>query len=106
VLCAGFNSYIIGTITLVVMKGDERTGHYRRCANNLKQYSKVNSVPKVKQDVSLDCDRQCSPVINTCMRIIWQVKRTSELVFVCSTETAGEYAGPSPAALQQRRSVR
>ena len=46
---AGFNSYIIGTITLVVMKGDERTGHYRRCANNLKQYSKVNSVPKVQQ---------------------------------------------------------
>jgi Ion channel len=52
VLSAGFNSYIIGTITLVVMKGDERTGHYRRCANNLKQYSKVNSVPKVRQDVS------------------------------------------------------
>lgn len=36
-----------GTITLVVMKGDERTGNYRQRANNLKQYSKVNNVPKV-----------------------------------------------------------
>jgi hypothetical protein len=45
--CTGFNSYIIGTITLVVMKGDERTGYYRQRANNLKQYSKVNNVPQV-----------------------------------------------------------
>ena len=56
--CTGFNSYIIGTITLVVMKGDERTGHYRRCANNLKQYSKVNSVPKVRQNMPTECDHQ------------------------------------------------
>ncbi len=46
-LLAGFNAYIVGTITLVVMKGDERTGHYRQRASNLKQYSKVNSIPKV-----------------------------------------------------------
>jgi hypothetical protein len=42
---------MIGTITLVVMKGDERTGYYRQRANNLKQYSKVNNVPKVRWDV-------------------------------------------------------
>lgn len=46
--CAGFNAYIVGTITLVVMKGDERTGHYRQRASNLKQYSKVNTIPKVR----------------------------------------------------------
>jgi Ion channel len=40
------NSYILGTITLMVVKGDERTGRYRDRSGNLKAYTAVNHLPK------------------------------------------------------------
>ena len=36
-------SYIVGTITLLVVKADERTGSYRERSANLQQYTQVQS---------------------------------------------------------------
>lgn len=48
----GLNAFIIGTLTLVVMKNDERTGQYRQRASNLKQYSSVNGIkPILRQEM-------------------------------------------------------
>lgn len=49
----GLNAFIIGTLTLVVMKNDERTGQYRQRASNLKQNSSVNGIRPVSLSVRL-----------------------------------------------------
>lgn len=40
-------SYILGTITLLVVKHDERAGKYRERSENLKTYANINGIPKV-----------------------------------------------------------
>lgn len=40
-------AYVLGTITLLVVKHDERTGRYRDLSFNLKQYIAVNEIPEV-----------------------------------------------------------
>eukprot|EP00884_Botryococcus_braunii_P021334 jgi/Botrbrau1/7885/Bobra.9_2s0059.2 len=39
-------SYILGTITLLVVKHDERAGKYRERSENLKNYANINGIPK------------------------------------------------------------
>jgi hypothetical protein len=41
-------AYVLGTITLLVVKTDERTGRYRDMSQNLKQYNQVNEIPQVR----------------------------------------------------------
>lgn len=41
-------AYILGTITLLVVKSDERTGRYRDMSSNLKTYSTLNRLPQVR----------------------------------------------------------
>lgn len=38
-------SYIVGTITLLVVKADERTGNFRERSANLNQYTQTNHIP-------------------------------------------------------------
>ncbi|CAL5221935.1 g4209 [Coccomyxa viridis] len=38
-------AYVLGTITLIVIKHDERTGRYRDLTTHLKDYIKVNEIP-------------------------------------------------------------
>ncbi|CAL8465533.1 g5069 [Coccomyxa elongata] len=38
-------AYVLGTITLLVVKHDERTGRYRDLSTNLKEYINVNEIP-------------------------------------------------------------
>ena len=40
-------AYILGTITMVVIKNDERTGQFRDRSGNIKAYTKVNHIPRV-----------------------------------------------------------
>ncbi len=40
-------AYVLGTITLIVIKHDERTGRYRDLTSHLKDYIKVNEIPPV-----------------------------------------------------------
>ncbi len=40
-------AYVLGTITLLVVKHDERTGRYRDLSTNLKEYNAVNEIPEV-----------------------------------------------------------
>jgi hypothetical protein len=54
----GLNAFIIGTLTLVVMKNDERTGQYRQRASNLKQYSSVNGIKPVRTPHLLSLKQQ------------------------------------------------
>ena len=42
------NAYILGTITLTVIKHDERLGFYRQRCNNLKRYANINHIPSVR----------------------------------------------------------
>eukprot|EP00775_Hariotina_reticulata_P010172 gene10172-10332_t len=43
-------AYILGTITLLVVKNDERTGRYRDLSSNLKTYSTLNQLPAQLKD--------------------------------------------------------
>uniref|UniRef100_A0A383VAB8 Cyclic nucleotide-binding domain-containing protein n=1 Tax=Tetradesmus obliquus TaxID=3088 RepID=A0A383VAB8_TETOB len=43
-------AYILGTITLLVVKNDERTGRYRDLSSNLKTYSTLNALPPELKD--------------------------------------------------------
>ena len=40
-------AYVLGTITLLVVKSDERTGRYRDMSTVLKEYIGVNEIPQV-----------------------------------------------------------
>lgn len=40
-------AYVLGSITLIVLKGDERVGRFRDRSNNLKAYSIANDIPPV-----------------------------------------------------------
>ena len=40
-------AYVLGTITLIVIKHDERTGRYRDLTTHLKDYIRVNEIPPV-----------------------------------------------------------
>lgn len=40
-------AYVLGTITLIVIKHDERTGRYRDLITHLKDYIRVNEIPPV-----------------------------------------------------------
>ncbi len=40
-------SYILGTITLLVVKNDERTGKFRDQSASLRQYTTINNIPQV-----------------------------------------------------------
>ena len=40
-------AYVLGTITLLVVKSDERTGRYRDMSAVLKEYIGVNEIPMV-----------------------------------------------------------
>jgi Ion channel len=42
------HAHILGTITLAVIKGDKRTGRYRDLSTNLRQYSVLNQLPRVR----------------------------------------------------------
>jgi hypothetical protein len=42
-------AYVLGTITLIVIKHDERTGRYRDLTSNLKDYIRVNEIPPVSK---------------------------------------------------------
>lgn len=46
-------AYVLGTITLLVVKSDERTGRYRDMSAVLKEYIGVNEVPPVGCPASL-----------------------------------------------------
>ena len=41
-------AYVLGTITLIVIKHDERTGRYRDLITHLKDYIRVNEIPPVR----------------------------------------------------------
>ncbi|KAF6256108.1 hypothetical protein COO60DRAFT_1702472 [Scenedesmus sp. NREL 46B-D3] len=43
-------AYILGTITLLVVKNDERTGRYRDLSSNLKTYTTLNQLPPELKD--------------------------------------------------------
>ena len=47
-------AYVLGTITLIVIKHDERTGRYRDLITHLKDYIRVNEIPPVSPH-SLHC---------------------------------------------------
>jgi Predicted signal-transduction protein containing cAMP-binding and CBS domains len=56
-------SWIIGSITLLVVKNDEKTGNYRDTMETLDEYSKMHSFPKdfkglLKTQLKLDFDNQ------------------------------------------------
>ena len=52
VLFMAFNialgAYILGTITLLVVKADERTGRYRDRSMHLKNFTQANNLPVVR----------------------------------------------------------
>ena len=50
-------AYVLGTITLLVVKSDERTGRYRDMSQNLKQYNQVNEIPQARAHV-----HACTPL--------------------------------------------
>ena len=41
------SAYILGSITLLVVKSDEAAGHFRDSANAMKQYTKQHNIPQV-----------------------------------------------------------
>ena len=41
------SGWLQGTITMVVIKNDERTGRFRDRSGSIKAYSKANHIPKV-----------------------------------------------------------
>ena len=43
-------AYILGTLTLLVVKADERTGRYRDLSSNLRAYSALNNLPQELKD--------------------------------------------------------
>ncbi|KIY97752.1 Potassium channel AKT1 [Monoraphidium neglectum] len=43
-------AYILGTLTLLVVKADERTGRYRDMSANLRAYSALNNLPQDLKD--------------------------------------------------------
>ena len=45
-------AYVLGTITLIVIKHDERTGRYRDLTSHLKDYIRVNEIPPVSHQAS------------------------------------------------------
>lgn len=45
------SAYIIGTITLVVVRGDERTREYRDRMKSVQEYTQQHSIPKVVSDL-------------------------------------------------------
>jgi hypothetical protein len=47
------SSYILGTITVLVVRADERTKEYRQAMGDLEEYAAQNKVPSVS--VALDC---------------------------------------------------
>lgn len=56
-------SWIIGSITLVIVKNDEVTGNYREALETLDEYSKMHSFPKdlrtqLKTQLKLDFDNR------------------------------------------------
>ena len=53
-------AYVLGTITLIVIKHDERTGRYRDLITHLKDYIRVNEIPPVSPH-SLDCTQNFAP---------------------------------------------
>ena len=52
-------AYVLGTITLIVIKHDERTGRYRDLITHLKDYIRVNEIPPVSPH-SLDRMQKCA----------------------------------------------
>ena len=46
-LLGAAGAYLLGTITLLVVKADERTGRYRDRSANLRQFSEMTSIPHV-----------------------------------------------------------
>ncbi len=44
----GLSAYILGSFTLIVIRGDEHVGAYRAKCSNLKEYSAQNSIPNVR----------------------------------------------------------
>lgn len=42
------SAYILGTITLLVVKSDEKAGEYREQSNSMKQYGALNDLPQVR----------------------------------------------------------
>jgi hypothetical protein len=41
-------AWIVGTITLLVVKSDEKTGEYRDSLSNLEVYNVTHDIPKVR----------------------------------------------------------
>lgn len=54
VLNIALGAYILGTISLLVVKSDERAGHFRELSANLKHYSVVNDLPEELKDTMQD----------------------------------------------------
>ncbi|KAK9847644.1 hypothetical protein WJX84_010180 [Apatococcus fuscideae] len=50
----GLGAYLLGTITLLVVKADERTGRYRDRSANLRQFSEMTSIPPHLQESMQD----------------------------------------------------
>ncbi len=44
----GLSAYILGSFTLIVIRGDERVGIYRGKCSNLREYSAQNRIPKAR----------------------------------------------------------
>ena len=42
------SAYILGTITLLVVRSDEKAGQYREQSNTMKSYGQLNDLPKVR----------------------------------------------------------
>ena len=49
-------AYVLGTITLIVIKHDERTGRYRDLITHLKDYIRVNEIPPVSPHLWPACN--------------------------------------------------
>lgn len=57
----GLSAYILGSFTLIVIRGDEQVGKYQAKCSNLKDYAKLNGLPKVRpQSDSPDVASACS----------------------------------------------
>ena len=47
------SAYILGSITLIVIKGDEAAGSFRESANAMKQYTRQHDIPQVCRPMPL-----------------------------------------------------
>ena len=47
------SAYILGSITLLVVKSDEQAGVFRDHSNAMKQYSKLHAIPEVRCATSI-----------------------------------------------------